>query len=68
MVAFIVLGNRLQVQILDVAVFISLHTNAVGKGMAISLLSSIGQTGLFSLDMATGLGEGKLNLIQLFSV
>ena len=51
-----------RVQILDEADCISYNTNTLGKGM--NLLSNygqiVGQTELFNLGMATGLGEGKL--------
>ena len=53
-----------QVQILDEAISISLHTNALGKGMNPNILPPakskiVMQTGLFNLGMATGL-EGNL--------
>ena len=53
-----------RVQILDEAVCISHSANILEKGMNPTILppsmgNIVGQTGLFSLGMATGLGEGK---------
>ena len=49
----------------DSAVCISLGANTFVKGMHPPILTLamgkiVGKTGLFNLDMATGLGEGKL--------
>ena len=53
------------VQILDEEVYISHSANAFGKGTNPTILPPamskiVGQTRLFSLGMATSLGEGKL--------
>ena len=54
-----------QVQILDVAVYISHSGNILRKGMSLTILPPaigkiVGQTRLSNLDMPTGLGEEKL--------
>ena len=46
-----------QVKILDENVCVSFHVNTCGKSMNLSVLSAIG---LFSLDIVTDLGEGKI--------
>ena len=53
-----------RVQILDETVCISLHTNALGKSMNLSVLPFsygyiVQQTGIFTLGKATSLGERK---------
>ena len=54
-----------RIQILDESVCISHSTNTLGKGMNPTIFHPamgkiVGQTVLFSFDMATGLGEEKL--------
>ena len=51
-----------QVQILDEAVCISHNANTLGRYESnyLAIREIARQTGLFSLDMATSLGEGKL--------
>ena len=54
-----------QVQILDEAICVSLHANAVGKGinpsgLLLAIDKTVGKTDFFSLDKATSLGEGQL--------
>ena len=52
-----------QVQVLDKVVYILHHANALGNGMNPYILPTIvEQTGCFSLDKATWLGEGKLRI------
>ena len=46
-------------QILDEAVWISNSINTLEKGINPTMSKIVGQTGLFSLSMATNLGERK---------
>ena len=54
----------IRVQILDEPVSISHSANTVGKGMNLTILPPsmvriVGQTELFNLGTATGIGEGQ---------
>ena len=48
------------VQILEEAVCISLRVNTLEKDLNPTVSLTVGQTGLFNLEMATDQGEGKL--------
>ena len=48
-------------QILDETLCISHSTNSLEKGKHSIILPSVGQIWLFNLDIATGLGDEKLN-------
>ena len=59
------------VQILDKAVDISHNANSLGKGTILDYSPScygyiVGQTELFNLGMATGLGEEKLWILTCY--
>ena len=65
MVIWLEIDTVTRVQNLNEDVCISHYANTLGKGMKSTILSPAmdkidGWTGLFSLGMATSLGEGKL--------